>query len=197
MGCDGRCGVRRVHSRRAKRSQRTAKSCGSGAATVASIFAGAISRDNGDNKRRSPGRARISRKAIARGKPGCLGCTCQIRVHSSTTSAHGNAGAVGARLSLRPFFPKGPMRLQNPGEMCRGDASVCLPVIARSEATKQSSATRATLDCFASLAMTSYQRGASVMKQPCVYIVANRRNGTLYAASRRTCPSGPMNIVRD
>ena len=35
---------------------------------------------NGDNKRRSPGRARISRKAIARGKPGCLGCTCLIRV---------------------------------------------------------------------------------------------------------------------
>src|ERR1044072_8246612 len=34
-------------------------------------------------KAASPGRARISRKAIARGKPGCLGCTCQIRVHSS------------------------------------------------------------------------------------------------------------------
>jgi hypothetical protein len=31
---------------------------------------------NGDNKRRSPGRARISRKAIAWGKPGCLGWTC-------------------------------------------------------------------------------------------------------------------------
>src|SRR5213595_2888021 len=27
-------------------------------------------RGNGDNKRRSPGRSRISRKAIARGKPG-------------------------------------------------------------------------------------------------------------------------------
>ena len=35
---------------------------------------------NGDNKRRSPGRARISRQTIARGKPGCLGCTCQTRV---------------------------------------------------------------------------------------------------------------------
>ncbi len=33
---------------------------------------------NGDNKRRSPGRARISRKAIAWGKPGCLGCTCGV-----------------------------------------------------------------------------------------------------------------------
>src|SRR5689334_5093847 len=27
-------------------------------------------------------RARISRKTIARGKPGCLGCTCQTRVRS-------------------------------------------------------------------------------------------------------------------
>src|SRR5262245_59608263 len=38
---------------------------------------------NGDKKGRSPGRARISRKAVARGKPGCPGCTCQIRVHSA------------------------------------------------------------------------------------------------------------------
>ena len=35
-GCDGCCGVRRVFSRRAKRSRRTAKSCGPGAATLAS-----------------------------------------------------------------------------------------------------------------------------------------------------------------
>jgi hypothetical protein len=32
--------------------------------------------DDGGKKRRSPGRARISRKTIARGKPGCPGCTC-------------------------------------------------------------------------------------------------------------------------
>jgi hypothetical protein len=38
--------------------------------------------DNGDNKRRSPGRARISRQTIARGESGCLGCTCQTRVRS-------------------------------------------------------------------------------------------------------------------
>jgi len=57
---------------------------------------------NGGKKGRSPGRARINRKTIARGRPGRFGCTCQIRVHSFSTSAHGNAGAVGARLSLRP-----------------------------------------------------------------------------------------------
>src|ERR1700756_4999757 len=56
---------------------------------------------NGDNKGRSPGRARISRKAIARGKPGCLGCTCQTRVHSSTTNRTRRCGR-----SQRAAFPR-------------------------------------------------------------------------------------------
>src|ERR1700750_133304 len=30
----------------------------------------------------------VSRKAIARGKPGCLGCTCQIRVRSLSYPLH-------------------------------------------------------------------------------------------------------------
>src|SRR5213075_1579305 len=101
-GCDGRCGVRQFCCP-TKRKQRTAKSCGPGAATVPSIHAGLCWRGNGDKKRRSPGRARISRKAIAWGKPGCLGCTCQSRVRSLLPIAHGAAGAVGARLSLRPL----------------------------------------------------------------------------------------------
>src|SRR5262249_43385554 len=62
---------------------------------------------NGGKKGRSPGRARISRKTIARGKPGCPGCTCQIRVRLLATVAHGAAGAVGARLSLRPLYKEG------------------------------------------------------------------------------------------
>src|SRR5262249_52765253 len=49
------------------------------------------------------GEHEISRKTIARGKPGCLGCTCQTRVRSLLPIAHGAAGAVGARLSLRPL----------------------------------------------------------------------------------------------
>src|SRR3989441_12420354 len=48
-----------------------------------------------------------NRKTIARGKPGCLGCTCQSRVRSLLPVAHGAAGAVSARLSLRPFFGEG------------------------------------------------------------------------------------------
>src|ERR1700752_5532941 len=71
---------------------------------------------NGDNKGRSPGRARISCNTIARGKPGCPGCTCQTRVRSTLLSAHGNAGAVGARLSLRPLIEEGATKMQNPGE---------------------------------------------------------------------------------
>jgi hypothetical protein len=68
------------------------------------------------NKGRSPGRARISRKPIARGKPGCPGCTCQTRVRCCHFFAHGAAGAVGARLSLRPLTEEGATRLHNPGE---------------------------------------------------------------------------------
>jgi hypothetical protein len=95
---------------------RTAKSCGPGAATLALRWR-VFPAGNGGKKAASPGRARISRKAIARGKPGCLGCTCLTRVHSFSTLAHGAAGAVGARLSLRPLFSRGTPNLQNSGEI--------------------------------------------------------------------------------
>jgi len=55
---------------------------------------------NGDNKGRSPGRARISRKTIARGKPGCLGCTCQTRVRFFALFCTRRCGR-----SRRPAFP--------------------------------------------------------------------------------------------
>src|SRR5262249_39781836 len=48
----------RCKPRRRKRRQRTAKSCGPGAATLASIRAAQWRCGNGDNKGRSPGRAR-------------------------------------------------------------------------------------------------------------------------------------------
>jgi len=35
-----------------------------------------FSASHGGKKGRSPGRVRISRQTIARGKPGCPGCTC-------------------------------------------------------------------------------------------------------------------------
>ena len=105
VGCDGRCGVRRIRSLGENVSQRTAKSCGPGAATVASIHAGPCWRGNGDNQRRSPGRARISRQPIAWGKPGCLGCTCSVcpcasRMGRPCAPVHGIYGR-----SQRPAFP--------------------------------------------------------------------------------------------
>src|SRR5262245_34935752 len=99
MGCDGRCGDRCLH--RAKRSQRTAKSCGPGAATVASIGTACAGSATVTKNAAHRGEHEVSRKAIARGKPGCPGCTCGLtRVHLFyRTFAHGTAGAVGARLS--------------------------------------------------------------------------------------------------
>jgi hypothetical protein len=119
-----------------KRSRRTAKSCGPGAATLASIPAGLCWRGNGDNKGRSPGRVRISRKPLARGKPGCPGCTCQTRVHSIATFAHGAAGAVGARLSLRPLPERGPTNLQDSSEKRAAGMRTC--VSRRSGAARKS-----------------------------------------------------------
>src|SRR5262245_29941374 len=117
----GRCGVRcLVH--RTKRHQRTAKSCGPGAATLASIRPACAGAATVTKKAAHRGEHEGNRKTIARGKPGCFGCTCQIRVHSTLRSAHGDAGAVGARLSLRPLFKRGQTRLQNPGETRRGNA---------------------------------------------------------------------------
>ena len=115
------CGLRwaaagvRCVEHQAKRWQRTVKSCGPGAATLALRWR-EFSAGNGGKKGRSPGRVRISRKTIARGKPGCLGCTCQIRVRSFLPIAHGATGAAGARLSLRPLIEEGATKMQNPDE---------------------------------------------------------------------------------
>ena len=95
------CCVSAVQTVRTKTRQRTAKSCGPGAATVASIHAAPWWRGNGDKNRRSPGRARISRKTIARGKPGCPGCTCgSTRVLFATGLSH-----TGLRAQSAPGFP--------------------------------------------------------------------------------------------
>ena len=79
---------------------RTAKSCGPGAATLASIRACLCGLGNGGKRGRSPGRSRISRKAVARGRPGCPGCTCETRVRFPLPIAHGDCGC-----RRRPVFP--------------------------------------------------------------------------------------------
>jgi hypothetical protein len=83
-----------------ERAPRTAKSCGPGAATLAPSR-WSNSSATGARKAASPGRARISRKAIARGKPGCPGCTCGLtRVHFCSTPTH-----TGLRAQSAPGFP--------------------------------------------------------------------------------------------
>src|ERR1700752_1217889 len=90
----------RCKSHGRKRLQRTAKSCGPGAATVASSWRADPAGDGG-KKRRSPGRARISRKTIARGKPGCPGCTCSLKpVCFLSLLSH-----MGLRAQSAPGFP--------------------------------------------------------------------------------------------
>jgi hypothetical protein len=65
-------------------------------ATSAGLFPPAT----GARKAASPGRASISRKTIARGKPGCLGCTCQTRVLCCAVFCTRRCGR-----SRRPAFP--------------------------------------------------------------------------------------------
>jgi hypothetical protein len=122
-------------SRRTKTPQRTAKSCGPGAATVASSRR-AYPAGDGGKKRRSPGRARISRKTIARGKPGCLGCTCSLtRVLFCATRRTRDCGCI-----QRPAFPapsrrrEGQHRCTTRAKTCRGNESVCFFVIASDQA---------------------------------------------------------------
>jgi hypothetical protein len=94
-GCDGRCGVRCLH--RTKTPQRTAKSCGPDAATLASSRLGGVPLATVAKKAAHRGEHEISHKTIARGKPGCLGCTC-----SSTPVLF---FARGLRAQSAPGFP--------------------------------------------------------------------------------------------
>ena len=90
----------------AKRSRRTAKSCGPGAATLASIRPACAETATVTIKAAHRGEHGVSRKAIARGRPGCPGCTCGLtRVHSFTTRRTRDCGR-----SRRPAFPAPSLR---------------------------------------------------------------------------------------
>src|SRR5262245_56108248 len=96
----------RLHAMRTKHKLRTAKSCGPGAATLAPRpwrYVGAKYRaGNGGKKGRFPGEStKETVKTIARGKPGCLGCTCgSTRVLSQRIFCTRDCGR-----SRRPAFP--------------------------------------------------------------------------------------------
>ena len=97
--------------------QRTAKSCGPDAPTLASSsrrLVGPTGRgqnlnplDDGGKRARSPGRARHKPlKPLRAGMPGDSGVLVVTRVLSITTSAHEAAGATGIRRSPRPLGRK-------------------------------------------------------------------------------------------
>src|SRR3954453_13868355 len=125
-GCDGRCGVRCVKACRTRRLQRTAKSCGPGAATVASILREDIPQTTVTKNAAHRGEHEVSRKAIAWGKPGCLGCTCSpcpcaSHMGCPCAPAHGIYGR-----SQRPAFPapslrRGTNEMNNSGEFASRD----------------------------------------------------------------------------
>ena len=122
-GCDGRGNLRRYgliserdQVRRRTKGRRVRRSRVVLAPRSWRQVGGKCPADDGGKRGRSPGRSRISRKAIARGKPGCLGCTCQIRVRSLTTHCTRCCGR-----SRRPAFPapsnsEGASEMQNSGD---------------------------------------------------------------------------------
>ena len=130
-GCDGRHGRQVVDPLDqftwAKRPWRTAKSCGPGAATVASIPAGLCWRGNGDKNRRSPGRARISRKPL-RGESRDVSA---VPVVQPVCSFAAGLSHTGLRAQSAPGFPcalsmeRGTMRWHNPGNSVRGNENTC------------------------------------------------------------------------
>src|SRR5436190_4247578 len=179
----------------AKSLQRTAKSCGPGAATVAPIHAGPCWHGNGDKKRRSPGRARISRKAIARGKPGCLGCTCQTRVRSCyplhTVLRAQSAPGFSLRLSFGEErrtcgnsgenAPRECPRLSSPGSTGRPsipEAAVIDPI------------GRGVLDHPLSLLMTS--RGRAKTIRPHLHLALRQKTCTLPTCRAASGVAKPM-----
>src|SRR5207249_3860419 len=92
---------RQVIFHRTKRSRRTAKSCGPGAATLASIRPACAGLATVTIKAAHRGEHEGNRKAIARGKSGCPGCTCGLtRVHFCSTPTH-----MGLRAQSAPGFP--------------------------------------------------------------------------------------------
>jgi hypothetical protein len=128
--------VRRVHDRR---SSRTAKACGPGARSLCVKSCGGAATRPGSLHQRSAGRRwqeciahrgerAISRKPIAQGRPGCLGCPV---VFPLCFIAHSCAQrAMGA--SRHPVFPAPSFRTegeeikQSSGKSRRENAKSCL-----------------------------------------------------------------------
>jgi hypothetical protein len=111
-GCDGRCGVRhgRMPDENAAANGEVVWSWrrDPGVKLARSITLTTVTRQAAHR-----GEHEGNRKTIARGKPGCLGCTCQIRVHSFATFSTRRCGR-----SRRPAFPA-PSAVQRANEIAK------------------------------------------------------------------------------
>jgi hypothetical protein len=116
------------------RLQRTAKSCGPDAPTLASSsrmlcrpYRARTQRkfaNDGGKRARSPRRARRNPlKPLRAGMPGDSGVLVVARVRSTNPSAHETAGAAGTRHSPRP--PGGGKFINASGASRRGNEVVC------------------------------------------------------------------------
>jgi hypothetical protein len=108
-----------------KRLQRTAKSCGPGAATLASSRVVSPTPATVAKQAAHRGEHEVSRKTFARGRPGCPGCTCQTRVHSHCFQHTALRAQSAPGLPCALSSKRGPMKMQNPGNSCRGDERLC------------------------------------------------------------------------
>src|SRR6267142_5652635 len=139
--------------------QRTAKSCGPDAPTLASSLAEVASAQPGLGKTlsvgdggktaRSPGRARRKPlKPLRAGMPGDSGVLVVTRVRSITTSAHEAAGALGIRRSPRPLWAEDSSNASD--ALRREVANVCLEFhVIASQAKQSISPRKERMDCFA------------------------------------------------
>src|SRR6266581_102596 len=141
--------------------QRTAKSCGPDAPTLASSSRSCVgptglrqnlSVDDGGKQARSPGRARRKPlKPLRAGMPGDSGVLVVTRVRSTTTKCTRGCGCHVHPASPRPQWAED---LAKPRGASRGEiVNVYLDVIA-SEAKQSILSLRGEMDCFAALAMT-------------------------------------------
>src|SRR6202166_5411726 len=80
----------------------------------------------------------IRRKTIARGMPGVCRCDLTTRVLNSTISAHAAIGRIGRPAFPAPSFRRGRNEQAKTRARHAARSRICVFVIARSEATKQS-----------------------------------------------------------
>ncbi len=133
---------------------------------------------NGDNKGRSPGRARISRKPLRGEGRDVLAVPVKSVCVFSLPIAHGDAGAVGAGLPA-PLFREGATKCKTSGKSCRENENCCFHVIA-SVARQSSFLRRATRKWIAS-SLRSRAMTTSPLSSPGLCAIAHKDRATQYS----------------